>query len=116
MKMMKRLKHLSNKEMLRELGLLGLEKGRLRGVSSMSINTWREGTKRTEPGSFQWCPMQGQKTMGSSQNREDTLFTVIFTEHWHSLPRGAGECPSLEILKSCLSMVVNNLLWVSLLE
>lgn len=36
-----------------EIWISGLEKRRLRGISSMSINTWREGAKRSKPGSFQ---------------------------------------------------------------
>jgi len=26
----------------------------------MSLNAWREGAKKLEPGSFQWCPVPGQ--------------------------------------------------------
>ena len=36
------------------------------GLSSMSANTWREGAKRMEPGSFQWCPVTGQGAMGTN--------------------------------------------------
>ena len=27
----------------------------------MYINTWREDAKKTEPGSFQWCPVTGNR-------------------------------------------------------
>lgn len=34
--------------------------------------------------------------------------TVRLTEHWHRLPMELFESPSLEILKSCLHMVLGN--------
>ncbi|KAK4831177.1 hypothetical protein QYF61_015647, partial [Mycteria americana] len=40
--MMKELENLSCEERLRELGLFSLEKGRLRGTLSISVNTWKE--------------------------------------------------------------------------
>ena len=47
------LEHLCCKERLRELGLLSLEKRRLRGLSFTCTNIQREGAKTTETGSFQ---------------------------------------------------------------
>lgn len=43
------------------------------------------------------------------------FFTVWMAEHWHKLPRGC-ETSSLEISKSCLNVVLGNLLMVSLPE
>lgn len=45
--------HLFSDEKLTELGVLSQEKHRLRGISSISINTCREDAKQTEPGSCQ---------------------------------------------------------------
>lgn len=49
-KMIMGVDHFSYEKRLRELGL---EKRRLRGVSSISIIAWREGAKRRKPGSAQ---------------------------------------------------------------
>lgn len=51
LKMMKELEHLSCEEMLREMAVLGLEKRRLRGMSSTSITACRESTG-VEPAPF----------------------------------------------------------------
>ena len=60
--MLKGLEHLSDEERLRELGP---EKRRLPGgILSMCTNILREGVKKTEPGSFQWCPVPGPEVMG----------------------------------------------------
>lgn len=45
------------KEKLRELALSSLEKRRLRRMSSICINTCKEGAKRTEQSFFQWVPV-----------------------------------------------------------
>lgn len=46
-RVIKGLQHLSHEERLRNLGLLSLEKRRLRPIS-VHIDTWREGAKRSE--------------------------------------------------------------------
>jgi len=62
---MKGLKHLCYEERLRELRLFNLEKRSLRGVLSVCMNTWREGAKKTEPGSSHWYPVMGPEAMGT---------------------------------------------------
>ena len=44
------------------LGLLSPQKKSFRRISSMPINTQREGTGKTEPDSVQWCPVPGPET------------------------------------------------------
>lgn len=34
----------------------------------MCVYNWREGARKTEPGSFQWCPMTGQEAVGTHWN------------------------------------------------
>jgi len=48
-------------------------------------------------------------------NMRKSCFTLRVTEHWNRLPRGVVESPSLEIFKTCLDVVMYNLLWVTLL-
>jgi len=64
--MIKCLKHLSYEKSLRELGLFSLEKRRLKGILPMYINTQRQGAKRMELGSCQWCPVTGPAVMGTT--------------------------------------------------
>ena len=60
----------------------------------------------------------GHKRQGRSfpVNIRKPFFTVRVTEHWHGLARELVESPSLEILKSCLAVVLGHRLSVVLLE
>ena len=55
-----------------QLGLLSLEK---RGIFSISINTWREGAKRLEPGSSSIIQCQEQRQWEQNETQE------ALTEH-----------------------------------
>lgn len=46
-----------------------------REILSIYINTWREGAKKTEPGSFKWWPKTGPEVTGKSWSRESFLWT-----------------------------------------
>jgi len=115
------LEHLTYEVQLRELELFLMEMRRLREVSTVCINTWREGTKRTHPGSSLWGPVLGQEAMGTnwhtgapSEHQEHSC-AVQVTEQQHGLPRGCG-VSSLGISSSCLDVALGTLLWVALLE
>ena len=62
----------------------------------MYIHTYREGAKKVEPGSFQWCPVTGQEAMDTNWNKAGffwtsrNIFTIRVTEHWNTLPRETG--------------------------
>jgi len=53
---------------LREVDLFSLEKSKLRGTSSLCINTQQEGMKTREPDSSLWCPVTRQEAVGTNQN------------------------------------------------
>lgn len=87
----------------------------------MSINTWDEGAKRTEPGSLQWCPVKGSEAMGTTWKTGDSLSMLgnsfsLWAEHCHRLPREAVNSTSWDIFRDCLKMDLENLPWVALLE
>lgn len=56
----------------------------------MAVNTCREGRKRVEPGSFQWCPGTEPEPMGTHCKKGGFsrihFFIMSVTEHWPSFP------------------------------
>ena len=93
-KMMERWKHLSYKEMVSELGLFRLEKRSLREILSASINSWRGGVKKMEPGSFQWCPAPGPEAVCTNWGTGGSLWTPGSSSvlcSWRSTGTGCPE-------------------------
>lgn len=81
--------------------------------SFVCTNTWREGTKRMQLVSFQWCSVTSQEAVRTNWNTRCSVWTlgntVRVTEHWN--------CSSemLEILKNDLDVFLGRLLLVTLL-
>jgi len=113
--MIKRLKHLSYEERLRELGLFSLEKRKLRGdLINMHKYLKEECTDR---GGRLFSVVPSDRTRGNGHklkhrrfplNIRKHFFTLRVTEHWHRLPREVLESPSMGIFKSHLDTVLGN--------
>jgi len=116
-RMVRGLEHLSYKEGLRELGLLSLEKRRLRGDLRNASKYLQGGCQ--ENGARLFSVVPSNRTRGNGHkleqrkfrlNMRKNFFTVRVTEPWPRLPRGAVESPSLDILKPRLDAVLCSLL------
>ena len=97
----------------RELGLLSVEKRRLRGHPIKVYKCLEGSVKKMDLGSCHWCPV----TSGNGHQRKHRRFLLNIRKHffpvrvmerWHRLPRELVESPSLEIVKSHLDMVLGS--------
>lgn len=104
--MIKGLGHLTCERRLRPKTIQPREEKAQEGILLMFISTWREGTKRTEPGAFQWCLITGSEAMGTGWNTGGAFWTsgnTFLVWRWWStesrLPREVVKSQSLGILK-----------------
>jgi len=120
--MVRGLEHLSHEERLRELGLLSLEKRRLRGDLRNASKYLQGGCQEDRARLIPVVP--SDRTRGNGHklkqrklqlNRRKNFFPLRVTEPWPRLPREAVESPSLEIFQTRLDEVLHSLLWVTLL-
>lgn len=72
-----------------ELWLVQFVGGKVQGISSMYIDTWRKGTKRNEQSPSKCCPVPGREATGTNWNKgvsvniREHSHTVWVTKHWH---------------------------------
>ncbi|KFM06266.1 hypothetical protein AS27_13354, partial [Aptenodytes forsteri] len=116
-KMIRGMEHFSYEDRLRELGLVSLEKGRLRG-DLIAAYQYFKGAYKKDGGkllSRACCDRtrgNGFKLKGGRfrLDRRKKCFTLRVVTHWHRLPREVVDAPLLETFKVRLDGALSNLI------
>ncbi|KFW71742.1 hypothetical protein AS28_06626, partial [Pygoscelis adeliae] len=116
-KMIRRMEHLPYEEMLRELGLLSLEKRRLWGDLIVAFQYLKEAYKKD--GDKLFSRACSSRTSGNGFKLKEgrfrpdirkKFFTMRVVKHWHRLPREVVDAPSLETFQVRLDGALSNLI------